>query len=87
MTKKYYIKSGLENNCFYAKLIDRSSGNAVECSNIGLYINGKIITEAHNQDLIKWKYNDNPSIVKVSFDNYSKYIVLPSTHKVCRQTL
>lgn len=74
---KYYIESNFENGFISTQLINRSSKKTEDCSKIEISVDGKVLKTTYKNNKIKWKYNKNSDVVKVTFDNYSKYISLP----------
>lgn len=78
-TKDYHIDATIYDNALYLSLKDRLTKSTVKSADIKVTGNGKTLASASNKNRIVYKLNgDSPTIVKVSFDNYSKYLNLPT---------
>ncbi len=77
LSNKYYMERVFENGVFSVQLINRSSKKAENCAKIEIFGNGEVLSTTNNNNKIKWKYNKNLDVVKVTFDNFSKFISLP----------
>lgn len=77
LSQKYYIESVFENGVFSAQLINRSSKKVENCAKIEIFGDEKVLGTTYKNNKIKWKHNKNIDVVKVTFDNYSKFISLP----------
>lgn len=77
LTRKYYVDAGISDSVLTARLIDRATEEPVECENLEISCQGKVLASGIKSRRLKWKLNKEIPVVKICFDNYSKFITLP----------
>lgn len=73
------IKLNIDSNLTTLNIYDRKSGKPLKCSNINIVDrNNTIVCKASDKSFVVFNSYDYSPVVKVTFDNYSRFIDLPS---------